>query len=71
MNVLTTPTEELKLRFPWPLTCKMACKALILGTDFDGAVEHGLRQGQVDHQAKLDFFKAIRSTNKSTAPVAK
>lgn len=67
-TALTTPTEELKLRFPWSLTCQLACKALILGTDFDGAVEHGLVAGMNKIDATDASFKHMRSTNRSTAP---
>ena len=67
-TTLTTPTEELKLRFPWTLTCQLACKALILGTDFDGAVEHGLVAGMNKMETEAEDFKHMRSINRSTAP---
>lgn len=66
INALTKPTEELKLRFPWTLTCKLACKALILGVDFDGAVEQGLVRGMAKKEAEDESFRVMRSINKST-----
>lgn len=44
-TLLTTPSEELKLRLPWATTCGLACKAMILGLDFDQVVSHALEQG--------------------------
>lgn len=66
-NALITPTEELKMRFPWDMTCKLACKAMILGTDFDGAVEAGLVEGMEKMETQQQDFKLMRSANKSSS----
>jgi hypothetical protein len=41
--VITTEYEEIKLRLPWPIICKLAVKALIERVDFEAIIEMAVR----------------------------
>lgn len=64
-NALTEPTEELKMLLPWELTCKLACKAMLLGTTFEAAMQKGLADGARRVDSRDEALKSMRRANKS------
>lgn len=56
MNTLTTASNELTDMLPWPLSCKLACRAMVEGLTMKEQIEFSLRQGlaQVESEKPRD-----------------
>jgi hypothetical protein len=63
--------QAVQLRIQWPTFCRIACKALVLGTDFEHAAEYltrgalQMQKMQVEINAEVKAFqRKHKATNK-------